>query len=291
MQSLGFDEKVWNTVAWSISTEVWTYLIFALILARGLSLDRAAAALVLAAVALLSYRVFHPEFPDALLPMTRCVYGFMAGVLMHTAYAAATRAPAGYVMARGTGLFTIAEIAACIVAIAVIASEESRSRFLWIVPAFLPVIFVFAFNRGVVSRLLGWRPFVHLGLISYSIYMLHTFIQVRVMKPVALLVQKWTGIGIFTPGADGQLLFGSGAIHGDVLTVLMLALVVLAASLSYVWIERPARDCVRAFVMNTPRTSVSGRAATDPQVADRSNDRDWTFDDRHTQDRPSPARP
>jgi len=76
------DRLTWNGPSWSISTEMFAYLLFALLAWRihGRALD-IACALVLAAsflVLLWAGRGFQPTFD---LGAIRCVFGFMAGVL------------------------------------------------------------------------------------------------------------------------------------------------------------------------------------------------------------------
>jgi peptidoglycan/LPS O-acetylase OafA/YrhL len=68
---------------------------------------------------------------------------------------------------------------------------------------FLPfwtiLIFVFAHERGIISKLLGRRPFVFLGEISFSFYMLHQLVIRYIwhygIKPVAPIAFTITLVG------------------------------------------------------------------------------------------------
>jgi peptidoglycan/LPS O-acetylase OafA/YrhL len=283
VQSLGFPTLVWNTVAWSISTEVWTYLIFGIIVVCRVNLERAAAILVALIASLLVYRIGDRGFPDAALPMLRCVYGFMSGVIVYGAYRIVVDARSTRIDRWSRGWFTLAEAVVCVVAMLVVSADETRERYVWIVPAFVPLLLVFAFNRGAISKVLAWKPFVFLGLISYSVYMIHTFIQVRLMKPALLLLQKWTGFELLSGGNGDPVLIGSGAIVGDLLTLVMFALVVLIASLGYFWIEEPARRWTRTYVAR--------KAGARGSAKEHDRDSEWIINERNTKGEPRPARP
>ncbi len=73
---------------------------------------------------------------------------------------------------------------------------------------------VFAFDGGGLSALLQVRALTALGLLSYSIYMIHPFVQARLMLPVALVLQNRLGIPLVTRRVvDGEVVhvWGGGA--------------------------------------------------------------------------------
>jgi len=112
------------------------------------------------------------------------------------------------------------------------------------------VVLVYAFDAGPISRLLAAPLPALLGVLSYSIYMVHPFLEYRVMKPFGQAIGKVTGWPVFTDvlAPDGRTvqMFGRSAWQGDLLSVLMLALLVIVSWGTFRFIEDPARRRVRA---------------------------------------------
>jgi peptidoglycan/LPS O-acetylase OafA/YrhL len=102
-------------------------------------------------------------------------------------------------------------------------------------PVFALAVLAFAFDRGIVSRLLHARFFVLLGTLSYSIYMIHGFI-----------VGRWLDLVRYVaPGAiDGRMLL-LPALETNLLVLAILASVVVLSWLSWRLIEHPAREWSR----------------------------------------------
>lgn len=93
-------------------------------------------------------------------------------------------------------------------------------------PLLLALIYLLAFQTGGIARALSHPRLVWLGEISYGVYILHW--------PIWYLLSG----------------FASQVLHVEVdnfaLLVVYLALVIVAAGLSFVFIERPARRAIRA---------------------------------------------
>jgi len=88
--------------------------------------------------------------------------------------------------------------------------------------------------RGLLARALSLRPLVHLGVISYGLYL-------------------WN----LLPGQTWTLLLGRHA--GTAGTVLLFAVIFLAVELSYRYVERPAMRWARARL---PASKVRGAAGS-----------------------------
>jgi peptidoglycan/LPS O-acetylase OafA/YrhL len=100
-----------------------------------------------------------------------------------------------------------------------------------------------ATQSGVISAMLR-RPFFQLlGLISYSIYMIHVFLQGRLGE----LLQMTDVIDISVDAQGRTLLTGSPWV-GDAVTLAMLALLIVISWLGYRLVEKPARDCSRRLL-------------------------------------------
>ncbi|MHC5733448.1 acyltransferase family protein [Nostoc sp.] len=112
-----------------------------------------------------------------------------------------------------------------------------RSLHDWLVlPAFCLLILALSVNNdGVVSKFLSSRLMLYLGTISYSIYMIHWFLQ-------ELLKIFWI--------YEFNKAFGKGFTEYETLTSLgaFLMIVLLTASLTYRFVEVPARNYLKATI-------------------------------------------
>jgi peptidoglycan/LPS O-acetylase OafA/YrhL len=154
----------------------------------------------------------------------RCLFGFTAGTLANSLWR--------------DGLRPRGELPALLVAIAAVAWLPAAAAIL-IVPVFAWAVLVFASDAGPVSRVLGHSVPQMLGRVSYSIYMVHYAIDVSLMTLLLVatpFVREVNGIATLVAPwwiADGVSLF-------------YLAVVVLAANLTYRLIEKPGRRLFHA---------------------------------------------
>jgi peptidoglycan/LPS O-acetylase OafA/YrhL len=182
----------YNGVAWSISTEAFFYLAFPVLIrnwARTWQVKLAATvALLVALVAVtnaLHLRSYENQSWSTTVhgmiyvnPLARLLE-FVTGMVL-ARFWVGTRAPgAGWTLAE------IAALAACGAAMyctprlaAAIRAPLGDAASMWMVHsgsflAFALVVFVMAQGGGAISRLLRLRPFVVLGEISFSMYLLH----------------------------------------------------------------------------------------------------------------------
>jgi peptidoglycan/LPS O-acetylase OafA/YrhL len=220
-----FETRLWNIPSWTVSTEFFAYLAFALVIAalKGKSVR------VFVAVVLVCPVVLYLQARDDATgyEMVRCLYGFGAGVLTwHVFRRFRGRIPAG----------TLAELGAA-AAVPLFVSAFGRTAWAIASPAvFAAAVLIFASERGIAARMLASKPFVFLGTVSYSIYMVHYFVGARLGD--LLRVGKVAGVRAVD-------LIGVEKWAGDVLTLAYLALVVLISALTYRFIEAPAREWFR----------------------------------------------
>ena len=128
--------------------------------------------------------------------------------------------------------------------------------------AFALLVFVFAFDAGPFSRALSLRGFVWVGLISYSIYLVHPLVY-RLAFPAFRLLEAQTGLALTASEANGQLAIAPTGLAAEAVVALFLALVLAAAHVAYLLIERPTRDWSR----RKARQFGAGRAeATAPTI-------------------------
>jgi len=263
VQSLGFHQfPVWNNPSWSISTEFYTYLIFAVLVGGALFLTRneigrstriiklggialaVCSALVLIAISdsgIDDYSIF------------RCTYGFFAGHLVYRIW----RAPHPE-LKRAT--LTEFGIVALVIGFVALVDRTWLSFAAPLVFGF--AVWVFAHEAGAVSRTIAMPAVTALGLWSYSIYMLHAFIfrtllgLARAFAP-AEVQDEFVMVPAHGIGAPTQILDLHNNFIADLLGVALLLAVCAAAAITYRFIERPGqmffKRLVRPPAVATPR--------------------------------------
>jgi peptidoglycan/LPS O-acetylase OafA/YrhL len=166
-----FDFLTWNYPSWSVGAEFFTYAIFAgVVVALGRKAWIAMLAAVLACPVILYVLKGHivATYDYSLI---RCIYGFALGVLTLSVF---QRHRVG-----GTAL----EVAAVILMGVFVAVNGKEASSLAAPLVFAVLVYVFASEDGVLSIALKQRPFLLLGTLSYSIYMLHAMIAPRIPEP------------------------------------------------------------------------------------------------------------
>jgi peptidoglycan/LPS O-acetylase OafA/YrhL len=237
------DSLTWNGPSWSISTEVWTYVIFALVsVALGLRMWMLAAAAVVPPLALLylSGTGMDVTYDWGLL---RCVFGFALGVACCHVH----RQRPLRLAAAGTGVATALECAVVAVVVGFV-SLAGKSAWSLLAPfVFAGAVLVFASEDGAASRLFRTAPLKWLGKLSYSIYLTHFFFVLLFPIVVKRLVQQdlWTPM----PLGAGQyvLAFGRSDLEGTLFYVAVVAITLAFSAFTYRWIETPGRDWSRRW--------------------------------------------
>lgn len=246
VQAFGLDGALsWNTPAWSISAEIAAYAVFAFFVYLGgrrwplfMAATLAVALFVLALDA-------EGMATTARLGAARAIFGFAAGALLAGATRGDRKAgaePGNFVLA------TIAELAAATLVVLLAFVPEGDWRTFLAPAGFVIAVHVFAREGGALSALLRTRPFVALGGLSYGVYMVHMFINLRLLN-VASLADKAFAAGWRLPAGEGpafapKLDFG-GAWAGDLATLALIAFVVVLAALAKRYIEDPGRALAR----------------------------------------------
>lgn len=234
----------WNVPAWSIASEIWTYFLFAFVFAvakRHVPVVSVVLALV-AGAAVMSYSPhLDVTFDGGVL---RCIFGFGLGVATYHAF-------------RRFGTVGGSAWELAVLALTVIYASFAEGRATFLAPfVFALMIFVLSSQRGVVSRVLSAKPFQFLGLTSYSIYMIHVFIQGRLGE-----VLQITRIVKIKVDAQGRTTLAGDPLVSDLVTLVMLALVIGAAWVTYRLVEVPGREFSRRLLAR-PRAPDAAEAVT-----------------------------
>ena len=235
----------WNGVAWSISAEMAMYLLFACAV-LALPVRPKLVFSCLSGIALGLLIAFELGAPlSRFVDFCRCICGFSLGVLIFGAVR-----DRGCRLETRLGLAGATALELCSVVLAVTFLWFAAAPFTLPVAAFAfaPLIFVFALEAGWLAQFLNRKAFIALGTLSYSIYMIHPFLQSRILTPVALVAQKLSGITIFDhrliEGVNTRV-WGLSTWQGNLATVIMVAALIAMARLTYAWIEEPGRSYVR----------------------------------------------
>ncbi|MEP5937106.1 MAG: acyltransferase [Erythrobacter sp.] len=232
LQSFGIEGgRGWNGPAWSIAAEMWTYLLFALIfVAARRWFVWIAALIVVVAAAWLNANApdLHVTFEGGIV---RCIFGFSVGVLTYQAY----RRFGGL---RGQMWEVLA------IGLVIAFASFATGRWTFLAPLiFALTIMALATQSGVISAMLR-RPFFQLlGLISYSIYMIHVFLQGRLGE-----VLQMSDVIDISVDAQGRTLLTGSPWVGDAVTLAMLALLIAVSWLGYRLVEKPGRDWSRRLL-------------------------------------------
>lgn len=240
----------WNPPSWSISAEVWTYLVFAFAcrIPGRLFYYVLAAPIVVAPPVLLvvSDRYLDVCFEGALL---RSLFGFSMGAL---AFAFWRRRDRSVMSSRASTLTELAVVAASLLIVAV--AGAGPLSFLC-PPVFVVTILVFASESGLISAALKHRSIVMVGALSYSIYMTHLFVQARLLNVIGFLGRHvWLPISKEAGGA--QSISSQIPLAADSTVILMIAIVIGVAYLTFKLIEEPFRRWSRSFVASNPAKTV-----------------------------------
>jgi peptidoglycan/LPS O-acetylase OafA/YrhL len=228
----GFWESSWNVPSWSVSAEWFAYLTFPLTAgfiakARGHVVNVALSAVSLGCLwgiagALHDESISQWTYSHALL---RVFLEFTVGCFLYNLYASALRRPGR----AGARIHDWAVIA-CLVAPCILL--VLRARDVVVVAALATAIYGIGVARGWVASLFANRVMVHLGEISYSIYMVHAMIGLLFNQVTRRVlpggVASWSG--------------------GLPLLALELLVVVGGAQLMYSYIELPTRTHLRGYL-------------------------------------------
>ncbi len=249
VQGLGFHTGiVWNGVAWSISTEICAYLAFALIAVR--FPKRLGLAMVLVIVISTIFVLPEPYRPsERFISLARCLTGFAIGVLLNALYEHVIRKK--LLNQYGFFAFTALEFLTLGIALVFVMESAHLPATLLAPYAFAPVVFIYAFDRGLVSRLLANPLFIWLGMLSYSIYMIHPFVQSRLMVVAGLAFQKFTGVTIVARDYsqnDGAYVWGGTTLEGNIATIGMIVLIIFLSYWTYRLIEVPGQNAMKRYI-------------------------------------------
>lgn len=256
VQSMGVhDSLTWNGPSWSISTEWWTYVTFALVcMWLGLRSGLIVATAIVAPLLLshLSRTGMDTTFDWGFI---RCLFGFALGVACWRLYRVAPPQ-------RTIGHMAVMTLTECAVvgAVVLFVSSAGTSPLSFLAPfVFAVAVLVFAAEGGLVSRVFHSRLLKWLGTVSYSIYLTHFFVVLilpTVIKHV-VHVDLWTPMAL--PDGQWVMAYGRNDVEGTLAYAAALLLTLTFSACTYRWVEVPGREWTRKW-LSRPRRAPQARA-------------------------------
>lgn len=235
----------WNFPAWTLCAELFAYLLMGLIALMSLG-PRMKLALIGLAITI-SFCFFwnamqnSPEYN--VISISRGVFGFFMGMALYEFW---RRWPL-----RGAIAASALELLATAGFVAVVIVHPSGAAYFSIYIAYALLIYVFAHDRGVVSRVIINKPLAWLGMVSFSMYVFHG-VAVRWITITADFLQKRLDFQLL--GA-GRMIDLPEVWMNNLLALTYIAFVLLCTPVIYKFIEDPSRryfvDLSRKFLNRT----------------------------------------
>jgi peptidoglycan/LPS O-acetylase OafA/YrhL len=233
-----FPFETWNWPSWSVAAEFWTCLLFAIIATfwprRIMAILVGLSAVSLCFIASQTTTGMNVTYNFGML---RSIIGFSTGVIVYAIWEKTNRFQLDMQFA------SVIEIL-CIVLVILFVSTAAQSNYGLFAPlVFAIVIFVFARESGCISRLFTRKIFVVLGLLSYSIYLVHLLVERKLFGAVYYLENISGQQLVLKVPHEGEFIdwLGINLTQGNLWVCVYLVLVIGFSALTYRCIEVPAR--------------------------------------------------
>jgi peptidoglycan/LPS O-acetylase OafA/YrhL len=211
-----FEQTSWNYPSWSISIEIYMYLIFALSLMFTSKYRRVAWFSL--SIATFTYIIFNLSDLDNAARGLSCFFG---GAITYTMYSKFSN------LSITTNKATFLEVV-MMLAVYIVVSSQFLYRDVISSLVFFSVILVFSLERGKISKYLRSNTFQWLGLHSYSIYMIHAVI-IALFYSFKLVLVKLFQLDLFLI-ESGRKVGDLGSPLANNLAVLVIVSFVLVVS-------------------------------------------------------------
>ena len=227
-------ELTWNFPSWSISAEIWTYVVFALVAIRTAGRPRRRT-IIAGAIAVVAWLVLFVDITGRgmlstdVFGIVRCLLGFFTGVVAEWLHRRGTFSA----LANGK-----AEIPTVLAAIALLWVAASLPAAHYAAPlVFFALVFAHAGDRGPLSRVMSTTPMQWLGRLSYSIYLTHLFLVAYVVPRLSLTV--------------GQFLPDSVALREAAVGAIYIAWVLALSAVTWRFIDLPGQRLAARIAKRT----------------------------------------
>lgn len=250
----GLDSQiVWNGPSWSIAAEFWAYVTMAFII-KALPMRVFITPLIVCGFSLIVLRFDGSTFLERTYSMglVRCLYGFSLGMIFFGIFESV------YAFGRrGLIVGTILELVCCCACIAFVIVLPRGPMMLLAPVIFASTVLVFAFEAGMISRILKLRLLTFLGAISYSIYMVHIFVESRFLDILIASSRHLDTSFASVEFRDERMIKVLGSPTqsplSDLLVIVTLLVVIFCAWGTFRLVEEPARKWSRRKLNDTKK--------------------------------------
>ncbi|NNC37406.1 MAG: acyltransferase, partial [Hyphomonadaceae bacterium] len=255
--SMGLHDSLsYNMPSWTVSVEFWAYFVF-IGMMMFLRPKKLWHFMVIAALIGVNYWVLSRLKPDMDfhydLGFWRCLGGFYTGVIAAYGY----RCIKPYVdklkqnVADKPFLWgaTVFEAIVLSIMTCFVIFFPGKAQF-FIAPVALIFVLGFAFDIGLISRIMSTRPMRYIAKISYSIYMVHVLISII----FAVFAEK------ALPVLLGPL-WNATLYPGDLLLIPYLMIVLISAHFTYHFVEVPGSKAIQKYDFSAKFRKYFGRPA------------------------------
>lgn len=234
------DHLSWNFPAWSISVELFTYIVFFITLSLFRNINELMVAIT---ISFSAYLMLYINNEDTLLKtydwgLIRCLGGFFLGsAVFHLSNVITFNfTPA---------LANLLELGSTILMLTLVINSANNTNYqLASFLSFSLIIYIFsAQNKGIISQSLNIPPLVFLGTLSYSIYMTHAI----VFAISATIGKKLLDIPSRTVGSGDEQATLLITPYADLINITLLAFIIGLSYLTYRFVEVPWRDKFRVI--------------------------------------------
>ena len=233
----------WNVPSWSVSVEIFAYGLFFLyvIFFKKLS-DLAKGGIALLLIVLFEILLhLYPEQSKDFGFLLNGISAFFMGVILFLLYSKTTSRTLDKWFA------SFMEIS-LIVSIFLILNRPLTASYDVLTVQFLFAVTIYFFaiqEKGIISKTLHHKALQYLGLLSYSIYLIHAIV-VEIAGHIFEYILK---ISTTFQGSHKILILP----YADVINLFLIAFVVFLASFTYKYIEQPARSNLTSLTYLTKK--------------------------------------
>lgn len=230
VQNLLIRDPTFNTVSWSISSEFYTYTLFALLLLIARN-NKLLISFVLSIIILMSgFLLFQLSMnEDNVTGPLRCLYSFSIGVITLLIYQLFKRK-----IYLSNSLILSTLLTCCV--LTVIYFGDKNTGYIVLTP-FLFGLTILVLNltekNTFIHNCLSKSYLVYLGTISYGIYMIHQFVWWCIKQYLRFVlgfpVENFNGV---------KIIIFDNFLVSNLISFLGIALVIILAHFSYIFVEK-----------------------------------------------------
>lgn len=240
--------KGFNAPSWSISAEFYTYIVFGIAiiaLKKYIHVFNILACLFFGIFLMYIFGLEKGEPLKAYEGFFRCLSCFGAGGICWLIW----KHYANYIshLFHHKLFWSVLEILSLIAIYQYIVHTKGTSLQYLTPIVFSLILLLYSCEKGVISDSLKNKFFQFLGLLSYSIYMVHTLVGGKVFPAIVKISEKYLGHSFITK-KDNIEMYGLTLWQGDMIYLLYLAIVIGVSYISYKIVEEPIRNLSRKII-------------------------------------------